>query len=275
MMARVARLIRAEFLKIFGHPFVYVALAVVAAASIGGACLGPGFRAQKETVWRHFNSIQLFAYGFDYGLTFATYVLVIFSSMMFAGEFDRGTIKNLLACPVTRLDLFIAKGLSTVALSVILFVFVLYVSLAYALARGDLGPVWDTDYYLVQREYGFIAAFARKAVLICFLPFLAAGFMGLLVSNWTESSGYAVAMGLILFLLAELATRMMTRGREFLFLHYAPYTLEMLKRFAEGGGEMWRSELDEKLLYVKVPLLYMAAFIPPAYGIFRARNIHV
>ncbi len=275
MITRVSRLVRAEFLKLLAHPFFYLSLAVLVAATLLAQVFQPVFFGQKETVWRSYNSIQLFSYGFKFGIFIATLVFLVFSGMAFAGEFDRGTIKNLLTRPVTRTDFFLAKCATVAGLGTFLFLFVLCVSLAYGLARGELGPVWDSGHYLVQREYEAIAAFARKAVLMSFLPFLAAGFLGILVSNLTESSGYAVAIALLVYLFGQMASGMLSQdAQQKTFFFYAPYALDKLRLYAEGGTEFWDKRIEDGLLYLKMPLLYIAAFIPPAYGIFRARNIH-
>ncbi len=274
MIARVARLVRAEFLKIFSHPFLFISLPVLALLIVGAEEIQPAFRGQRETVWRSLNSIQLFAYGFKFGLTIATFVLLVFSSMAFAGEFDRGTIKNLLTRPITRLDLFTAKCVTTVLLAVLLYLLVFYASLAWALARGDMGPVWDDDFYVMQRDYPEMLFHLRKAALLCFLPFLAAGFLGLLVSNWTESSGYAVAIALMVFLFGDLFTGILGESaKQRVFLTYPSYALDKLTRYAEGEGTRWNADIDQALLYVKVPLAYIAGFLPAAFLIFRSRDI--
>lgn len=274
MITRVARLVSAEYLKLRAHPFLYLALLILTAATLLAAVLQPLFLEQKETAWKAFNSFQLFAYGFKFGLKIATFILLIFSSMTFAGEFDKGTIKNLLTRPITRADFFVAKCVSVVLLALFLHGFVFYVSAAYALARGDLGPVWDGETYLMIRTLGEIAGHAQKALLMSFLPFLAVGFLGILISNWTESSGYAVATALVIFVFGDVVTDMLSlKARPGVFLYYAPYALDKLRVYAEGTNTRWDPNLEERFLYVKVPLLYLVSFVPLAFGIFRFRNI--
>jgi ABC-type transport system involved in multi-copper enzyme maturation permease subunit len=274
MTARVTRLVRAEFIKLLAHPFLYLSLAFLVVGVLASEYLQPLFRDQKATVWRSPHALQLFAYGFKFGLYLATFVLLVFSSMMFAGEFDRGTIKNLLTRPLTRLDLFLAKGITVVLLGVFLYGFVLYVSLATGLARGEMGPIWDDTVYHMKRDYREILGYARHAVAASFLPFLAVGFLGILVSNWTESSGYAVAMGLVLYIFGDVFSSMMSEGtRQRIFLHYASYALDKLREYAEGGNTTWNADIEKGKLYVTVPLAYMGAFLPGAFLIFRFRNI--
>jgi ABC-type transport system involved in multi-copper enzyme maturation permease subunit len=274
MMARIGRLTAAEFLKLFSQPFLYITLVVVVASTLGAEVFRPIFSGQRETVWKTFGAVQLFAYGFQFGLKIATYVLLIFSSMMFAGEFDRGTIKNLLTRPITRLDFFIAKCVTVGGLAVMLFGAVFYVSAVYALGRGDVGPVWDDSQFIIQRSTQEILAHARKAVFMSFVAFLAAGFLGILVSNLTESSGYAVSFGLGLFLVADLGTGMLLdRAKQKMFMYYPTYAFEKLAQFGEGTTTRWSPDIDAHLLYLLVPALYIAAFIPLAFSIFRRRPI--
>jgi ABC-2 type transport system permease protein len=274
MIARVGRLMQGELLKLFAQPFLYVSLFVLCLLTVGAEIGRPLVSGQKETVWKTYHAVQLFAYGFSAGLKVATFVLLIFSSMMFAGEFDRGTIKNLLTRPITRLEFFIAKCLTVTGLAVLLFGFVFLVGAAYALWRGNLGPVWDDSNYIIQRSAGEILGHARKALTMSFLSFLAAGFLGILVSNLTESSGFAVAISLVVFIAADIVTGMLgDRTKQDLFLYYAPYALDKLTQLGEGTTTRWNPDIDARRLYLTVPAAYIGSFIPLAFSIFRSRNI--
>jgi ABC-type transport system involved in multi-copper enzyme maturation permease subunit len=267
--------VAAEFIKLSAHPFFYLAVALLAGAIVAAETFLPRARSQSETLWKALNSLQLFAYGFKFGLLLASFVLLIFSSMMFAGEFDKGTIKNLLTRPITRTDLFLAKGVTVLALAVILYLFVLYVSLFYAFARGDLGPVWDDGQYIMHRGYEELASYARRTVLVSFLPFLAAGFFGILISNFTESSGYAVAIALVIYFNGYLSTGWFGDPVQRLTLFYhVTYAVEKLQIWAEGGRTRWNPDVERGLLYATVPLAYIAGFLPVAYGVFRSRNVN-
>jgi ABC-type transport system involved in multi-copper enzyme maturation permease subunit len=274
MMGRVGRLTAAECLKLFAQPFLYIGLAAIFICTVLGELLQPLLRGQNETIWRSYNSVQLFAYGFGPGLKVTTYVLLIFSSMMFAGEFDRGTIKNLLTRPITRFEFFIAKCVTISGLALLLFGFVFYVSAAVGLMFGDVGPIWHESQYYIHREGPVMLAFARKAVVMSFMAFLAAGFLGILVSNLTESSGYSVAIALVAFLVGDLAMGMLLdKAKEKFFMYYSAYPFEKLTQFSEGTNTKWNEGIDGQLLYLVVPALYIAVFIPLAFSIFRSRNI--
>ena len=276
MMTRVGRLTAAEFLKLRSHPFLYLSLGLVGFFTLASGTLFPVVFQKPETAWRAYHSVQLFGYGFQTGLKLATYVLVIFSSMIVAGEFDRGTVKNLLTRPVLRSDVFLAKVLTVVVLGLGLFLFVLYLSLAWGFWRGNLGPVWDDATYVVMRPAEQIAAQARQAVWMCLPSFLAAGFLGLLVSTWTESSGYAVSTALVIFIAGDLATDVL-RGsaQQALFFHYGSHATKRLQELAEGGSAAFARDVVAGgfPLWVRVPVLTIALFLPLSYGVFRSRNI--
>jgi len=275
---RVLRLVAGEGIKLVSQRFLYVSILFLCAGVLLSAWLQPLLTGQKETEWSRFNSYQLFAYGAKFGNWMASYVLVVFSGMLFAGEFDRGTIKNLLTRPVTRTDLFLAKVLVAILFASFLYVVVIYVSYHYAVSRGDLGPVWDTQQYEMKRTAAEMESAMRYAIAVSFLPLLCASFFGILVSNLTESSGYAVATAVIAFFFADLTTGFLHPDTRLKFFNsYLTEGFEVLRRRSEGEGwpgfpprvAPWFSES----LYLKIPLLYMSAFLSTAYGIFRAKNI--
>ena len=83
-----------------------------------------------------------------------------------------------------------------------------------------------------------------------------------------------MAFGLGLFLVADLGTGMLLdRAKQKMFMYYPTYALEKLAQFSEGTTTRWNPDIDAQLLYVLVPGLYMAAFIPLAFSIFRTRSI--
>jgi ABC-2 type transport system permease protein len=274
MIRRIARLVAAEGLKLSAHPFLYVALVVTAAGVLLAEWLQPLLQGQKETAWRSLHSAMLFSYGFQLGHKLATFVLLVFSSMMFAGEFDRGTIKNLLTRPVTRGEVFLAKLVTTAGLGLLLYGFALAVAAAWALGRGELGPVWDDSQYVMMRSGEEILGHVRKALWTALPAFLAAGFLGLLVSTLVESSGFAVALALVLYVFGDVVTGLLGASlQQKVFLYYGPYALEKLRLFAEGSTTRWNAQVDEGRLALGVPLAWAAAMLPVAFAVFRRKNV--
>jgi hypothetical protein len=274
MTTRIARLVAAEFLKLSAQPFLVPALAMTAAGTVLAEIFQPLISGRPETVWRGHHAVQLFAYGFKFGLDLAAFVLLIVTSMLFSGELDRGTLKNLLTRPIRRGELFAAKAATALALGLVLFAFVLAVAALWALGRGELGPVWDEGQYLVMRSGEEILAHARKAVGMALLPFLATGFLGLLVSSLGESSGFSVAAALVVYVFGDLVTGMLGEPlQRKIFLYYGDYAVDKLRLFAEGATTRWNPALEDRPLHLLVPLAWISAFLPPAWLAFRGRNV--
>lgn len=275
MIKRVARLLAAEALKLSSQPFIYVSLGLIAAGAILAEELFIFTQARKASMWSSPHAVHIFASGWWLSHTIASVVLVIFSSLFFAGEFDRGTIKVLLTRPITRTELFTAKAVTVLALALVLYGFTLWVTYGWALWRGNIGPVWDDTVYYVHQSASVIESHLIRALGVAALSFLAAGFLGFLVSTWTESSAFAVAMALVLFLFGWLFTVFFGGDgfKENFFFHYGPYAADKLKELAGGGSTRWSPQMVDQNLHVKIPLYYMAVFIPAAYALFRFKNI--
>jgi len=226
--------------------------------------------ADKPTAWRSTNTIQVFAYGAQFGLKMAGFILVIFGSMLFAGEFDRGTIKILLTRPITRTDLFAAKCLTGFLLALLLLVSVLSLSFAMGCAMGDLGPVWDRSDYLHSVTYDDLVDHALKAVQVAIPGIIAAVFLGLVVSCVTDTSGYAVAMALTIFIGADLGLALFSDGARYFFNYYPEYAFKVLQAYSEGTSTRW--QLPQGQFWI-IPAASAAICTGASYVIFRFRNI--
>src|SRR5687767_4029552 len=147
-------------MKLVLHPFFPIALVILAAVTI----LGAWAFEPKTTIWSGPHALLLFALGAKAGLKIASFLLVIFGALSFAGEFDKGTVRLLLTRPVTRTDVFLAKCLSGFTLAVFFFTVVITLSYGFGCLRGELGPVWDGEQGLILSSSEDIAAHAAKAV---------------------------------------------------------------------------------------------------------------
>jgi len=256
------------------HPFFWASLALV----VLGTLLGAVFLREEETAWRAHNALATFAGGAKVGLKLATFAVLVLGSMLFAGEFDRGTIKVLLTRPITRTDLFLAKAVMAGGLALFFIGVVLYVALGLGCLQGELGPVWADDAYLSNTSHDQLAAHAWKAVAMSVLPVMAAAFFGVLVSNLCESSGFAVAITLTLFLLADEIALRAFRGddvRRYFFNMYPGYAFDVLRDLSRGSSTAWKRVFEDGRPYLWVPALSSAAFAAVGYGVFRFRNITV
>ncbi|HZL70873.1 MAG TPA: ABC transporter permease [Planctomycetota bacterium] len=279
MAGRVFRLTRVELTKLVLHPFFPIALLILATLTL----LGAWAFEPKTTVWSGPHALLLFALGAKAGLKIAMFLLVIFGSLSFAGEFDKGTVRLLLTRPVTRTELFIAKSLTGLALAAFYFAVVMAISFGFGCLRGDLGPVWDGEQGLILSSADGISAHAAKAVKMSIAGVLAAVFLGIAVSTFVESSGFAVAIALTIFIGADLGLGLVREEQSrYLFSWYPAYAFETLRSFAEGSSTLWRpaaeSPVSLKLFRLPTPWLWIPAVSAlvcsgVGYVMFRIKNI--
>ena len=279
MAGRVIRLTRVELLKLAGHPFFPFAVVLLAAATLLGAW---AFEPKTE-VWRRPHALLMFAWGAKAGLKMASFLLVIFGSLSFAGEFDKGTIKLLLTRPVTRTDIFLAKSLSGLVLAVVFIAGVLALSFGFGCLKGELGPVWDSEQYVTFTNADDLADHATRAVGSCVGGVVAAMFLGIVISTLVESSGFAVATALTLFIGMDLGLGFLREEQAFyMFGWYPSQALDILRSYAEGSsGRGWRSPIGQQVslalftlpVAVAVPAAWSLACGAVGYLRFRVRNI--
>lgn len=279
MAGRVIRLIRVELMKLFLHPFFPIAVAILAAVTL----LGAWAFEPKTTIWSGPHALLLFALGAKSGLKIAAFLLVVFGSLSFAGEFDKGTIRLMLTRPVTRTELFIAKCLTGLSLAALFFILVLALSFGFGCLRGELGPVWDGEQGLILSTSEGISAHAAKAVGMSVAGILAAVFLGIAVSTFVESSGFAVAIALTLFIGVDLGLGLVREEHtRYVFSWYPSYAFETLRSFAEGSSTLWRPAAESRVtllgivkmpIWLAVPAASAAICSLVGYVLFRARNI--
>lgn len=273
-MTRILRLTGAEIEKILLLRFFWISLSLLILIIPLWADLQPHLTGREATPWRGRHAVELFACGAKPGITMATLLILIFTSLLFAGEFDRGTIRLLLTRPVLRRDVFLSKALAAILLSLFLTLLALLVSAAQALLFGDLGPVWDDHAYIVSSSGEAIRDHALRAVSLSLLPAVSAAFLGLFLSNITEHSGYAVASTLVVYIVLDLAVGFLRPTDALWFFNHPPrYAFDTLRQFAEGSSTFWLHVREGSRLHWIVPLLSSALFGSGAFLIFRSRDI--
>ena len=271
---RVGRLVRAELLKLTHHPFFFIAVGLLIVATLLGAWSQTILGDAKPSAWRPASALQTFAYGSKFGLKMASFLLVIFGSMLFAGEFDRGTIKLLLTRPITRPDLFVAKCLTGTLLAGFLVLLVLALSLGVGCATGELGPVWDKEHYVSVSSYEELAGQAIQAIRLSLPSVAAAVFLGIAVSTLVESSGFAVAIALALYIGIDLGLGFSgERASRYFFNYYPAYAFEVFRQFAEGTAARWDERVTLGGLSWKIPGASAGLFSALAYAVFVRKNI--
>jgi hypothetical protein len=276
MINRVARLFVGEYVKITRQYFFYIAIFIIVVVSILAGEFVPklyGRTARVETL----HSIEIFSYSFPTGLKLAILFGVVFSSLAFSSEFERGTIRIMLSKPITRTDFFIAKVLIITCLTLFFITIAFYTSFLYGLIKGEMGGVWKAGefYYHTEESYELekILGDMCKAVLLSILPALATAYLALLISAWLDHSGFAVAISVILVFSFDIILKFV-REPEYLFFYYINYAFDVLSGFAKGLDDVrWEEKYDKTLCYITYPAAYSLLFFVLAFLRIRLRNV--
>lgn len=279
-MKAVWRLLQVEVYHFVSRRFFAVAVAVL----LAGTPLIAWFQAQVQRAelgdgYRTLHALQIFAGGARAGITLATYLAVLFAGMSFAREFDHGTIKNILIRPVRRGDVFAAKCLMSVGVLFLFQTLALYAAALFAAMVGDLGHVWSSNQFIVQTPMESIVGDAQRAVIVAFPAGLAGVGIALLISNLTESSGWATASALVVMVLLNLAAT--GEYARFNFFYYPDYAFDVLGSLSRGSSAIyWKDEiltLDVAGValprYVVTPLATALAAVGLAYPVFRFKDV--
>jgi ABC-2 type transport system permease protein len=267
MIRRIGRLVRVELMKLFAHPFFAVSLALVLATTL---LAGWVTAATSATAWHHPHAVDIFASGSKWGLRLVSFVVLISGAMLFAGEFDRGTIKLLLTRPITRGEVFAAKAVSNAILALVLMGAVFGLAWGIGCWKGELGPVWDPEEYVSPVSSAALLGHLVQAIQTAVPSIIALGLLGLLLSNVVESSGHAVGLALVLAMGVGLATEVASRWEHYWVNTYPGYALSLLGEFARGKAARWR---DLGSLPWSVPLATALISLALGFIIFRRRNI--
>jgi len=273
-LAALRRVAGAEAVKLAAHPFVRVALVVLVVGIPLYSEFSPAMEEPPDASYRRASSFAFFGSGLRFGFHVAAIAAVVLGALSFAGEFDRGTIKNLLMRPVTRTELFAGKLTLLLGFASLLFAGVVFEAALWACARGELHHVWRRDVFEVYPSYAEMMSHAQRAAGLALLPLMAASILGVAVSTLTESSALAVALALGAFFGLMVASGWLGESRAFCFAYYPGYGIEVLEGMASGDSRArWNESLFSEGLFAIVPVASAAAMAIPAWLAFRARNI--
>jgi hypothetical protein len=148
--------------------------------------------------------------------------------------------------------------------------------------RGELGPVWDGEQGLILTAEEAISKHMAKAIGMSVAGVLAAVFLGIAVSNLVESSGFAVAIALTLFIGVDLGLGLVREDQtRYVFSWYPSYAFETLRSFAEGSSTLWRPAAEARVnlgiakgpMWLMIPAASAAVCACVGYVMFRLRNI--
>jgi hypothetical protein len=221
----VPRVVRYELERVWSSGRILLLLGLPAALALASVLrLHAQARALAEEVQKGalFSTTEVTAFqaaggALQAGLPLCGILAVGLASQAIAGELSRGTLRNLLLRPVTRVQAVVGK----------LGAQLLLVALAYALlaCTALLVSAWFFDFRGVAeilpdgQRYDLVAAEdlvpeLRRALLSPWLPLIAYSALGLLAGALARGAAGALALGLGLFASLDLL-RTVARGFDF------------------------------------------------------------
>jgi ABC-type transport system involved in multi-copper enzyme maturation permease subunit len=166
--------------------------------------------------------------------------IVVFASMSLADETGNGTIRALLAAPVQRWELYLAKATVSVLYMLILSAATLLFSIALGHIHHNFAAVGDTFGVVYTRERA-IQAFLLGYVL-SWIPLAALVMCGLFISTIIPSPGAAVATGISTLVISDFVKHLVGLD-PYIFTKYINYSWLNLGQLAQGMDYQWQPEV--------------------------------
>ncbi len=217
--------------KFFCFGFFAVALLCAVVYVIAGQLL----TAQTANAWGYCALSMMLVFN-DIGLIF----ILVFSGMLIAEETATGTIRSVLAAPVFRWELYLAKAVTGLLYMLVLFFFTLGVSAALARVHYNFGAAADA--YGVVYSRGTILLNFLFACVLSWLPLGTLVMFGLLVSTLIRSSGAAVAAAITTIYLVDFTKNLVGMDR-YIFTRHISYPWQVLGQVAQGVDYLWQPEV--------------------------------
>jgi ABC-2 type transport system permease protein len=166
--------------------------------------------------------------------------IVVFSAMLLAEETGTGTIRALLAAPVHRWELYVAKAAVGLLYMLVLSAIALAFASCLAKIHYSFGPVGDS-FGVVYPQ----ARAAREFMLAWALSWIPLGALvayGLFISTIIRSPGAAVAVGISTLFLVDL-TKHLIGLDPYVFTKYIGQSWIVLQFLAQGMDYRWRPDV--------------------------------
>lgn len=219
------------------------------------------------------NGFLVLAGSLLFGNVLATILILLFSSLLLAGEDGSGTFRMVLTRPVRRSDVVLGKALLVVVVTAGAAIVVAGCGYLLGLVFGGYGPYVDVRYGGVDYTAAVLTHIALITLALGVLPLLAAGCLGLLISSLFES-GTSALIGAMLVVFGTIASILFVPGSQrWNFGYYAYHYPHILEQFAKGLSE-YRFDSGVVLPGIIVPTASALVFLIGALIIFGRRDIH-
>lgn len=217
--------------------------------------------SQGLNAWAYISYSQQMVFS-DIGIIF----IVVFAATLLSEEIYSGTIKQVLASPICRHDIFASKMLTGILYAIVLSLFSLILSVILALTRYNFGNISDftgTIYFWPEVLTNFILT-----LLLSWLPLSVAVAYGLLISAIVSNPGRAVAVTVGSMYTLDFAKHALNI-ESFIFTRFIGYPWSIFSELAQGVEYQWVQALKEMLPFCAINFVIMYAL---AYIIFTKKD---
>lgn len=167
-------------------------------------------------------------------------LILVFASLSLAEETGGGAIRSLLATPVHRWELYVAKAGLGLLYMLVLSLVALLCSLALAKIQYNFGVVGDSFGVVYSREkalHEFVLGY-----ILSWVPLAALVMCGLLISTIIRSPGAAVATAISGFFIVDFVKHLVGLD-PYIFTRYIAYSWLNLQQLAQGMDYQWQPEV--------------------------------
>ncbi len=190
----VARLVRAEWIKLTRYWVVLAGFAAIAVIAVPGTMV---FHWAEQAANLTSNS------GYDFALSvmnrlidLSTPIVYVLICILFAIDVSNSTVKYILTRPVTRMEMLCSKYVTALGMVTLTVLLLWAVSLGAGAAYYGLGDLTENEYVIFEGSY-VLTQYAIGTFFVL-LGMAAVAAMGVTVSTFSSTMGGAIIIGLIL-----------------------------------------------------------------------------
>jgi ABC-type transport system involved in multi-copper enzyme maturation permease subunit len=182
--------------------------------------------------------------------------IINFAALLLSQETGNGTIRAVLAAPVQRWELYLAKAAVGLLYTLVLSVAALLFSMALAKIHYDFSPIGDSFGVIYSRQtalHEFLCGY-----LLSWIPLVALVSFGLFISTIIRTPGTAVSVATASLLIVDFTKNLIGLG-PYIFTKDLGYPWIVLLQLAQGTDYQWQPEVWRMLLL-------SGAFAAAAFG---------
>jgi ABC-2 type transport system permease protein len=274
VIARVQRLVRFEWRKLFARRFTWIALLAVALAAAISPATGQVL-AKAEQLTRGspadvegMSGWAALASGLRFGTYVATFVILILAGSAVSEEVQQGTLKTLLLRPVRRTDVLLSK---MVALSIFSVLLVLVMGAASGLAacRYDFGSLVSQG----GKDAATLTRYTAGAFGLALAPLFSLVAFGLLFSCAIDHPGQGTGAAIGGYFVLSAVAGLTVAAKKWFFVYYVALPFEDLFDMGGGVSAAAKEFREHAPLAVEVPLASALVLLLGAALLLRMRDI--